>query len=180
MPARAQVMCKAGQHLSDDSRGLVFGLSLAATSLALLLLAAIVGLLMLRRSRQAELQQMRSLPQQRWQFTDNQIVFIKIIDNNIHNHSPTSSKITMLTNHLWKEASLLLQSTSPSIRLDYFNCFKWKHQCTFSNRQIYPSIKIFNKSLYMIFTMEIEELILCFCQIFTELSPLPILETKFL
>ena len=61
----SQVMCKAGQHLSDGSRGLVFGLSLAATSLALLLLAAIVGLLMLRRSRQAELQQMRSLPQQR-------------------------------------------------------------------------------------------------------------------
>ena len=60
----AQVMCKAGK-LADSSRGLVFGLSLAAVSLALLLLAAIVGLLILRRSRQAELQQMRSLPQQR-------------------------------------------------------------------------------------------------------------------
>ena len=60
----AQVMCKAGK-LADSSRGLVFGLSLAAVSLALLLLAAIVGLVILRRSRQAELQQMRSLPQQR-------------------------------------------------------------------------------------------------------------------
>ena len=59
-----QVMCKAGK-LADSSRGLVFGLSLAAVSLALLLLAAIVGLMILRRSRQAELQQMRSLPQQR-------------------------------------------------------------------------------------------------------------------
>ena len=59
-----QVVCKAGR-LADSSRGLVFGLSLAAVSLALLLLAAIVGLLILRRSRQAELQQMRSLPQQR-------------------------------------------------------------------------------------------------------------------
>ena len=64
-PPNPQVMCKAGQPVSDDKRGLVFGLSLAATSLALLLLAAIVGLLMLRRSRRAELQQMRSLPQQR-------------------------------------------------------------------------------------------------------------------
>ena len=64
-PALTQVKCNAGRPLSEDSRGLVFGLSLAATSLALLLLAAIVGLLMLRRSRRAELQQMRSLPQQR-------------------------------------------------------------------------------------------------------------------